>query len=557
MNRDTSPERLKPEPIMIRSSVWILLLTLFPSLVVAALVRSEFDRIVRPFLTEHCLDCHNADTAEGEFRLDTLPSRFDTVNAALWAEALGRINAGETPPKEMPRPEAAEIATVADRIAASLHASRLERMTERSGMRHDRLSREEYEHAVFDLLGVRYDTQAPGAFSPDPIWHGFERIGSELSLAPAHLEKSLAAAETIIGRAFPEATPQERTRSRDAIAIHWNISSRRAEIENAGLADDVRVVLWPGERLTGANPGALDAGRYRVRVTLSGVFPAEGPRPHLTVFSKTAGRMLFEADVDAPETEPTTLEFEVWLPDGNAAVAICNEVPGPHNKGRSGRSSDFLFTTLADPSSRAPWQRKLSDDDGHPLYPLLLIDRVEWSGPIVTDADRAKRSGVIPPDEADREAIRHSLARFASRAWRRVVAPAEVESLVRLVDAGLSSGQMMREAMRPALVATLVSHEFTYLSFGKPGVFQPELTDEGLAARLSFFLWSSVPDAELSEAARHGRLSNPSERLRQVRRLLDDPKAGRFARSFPIQWLQLQQLGQFPPDEMLYPDYDV
>ena len=517
---------------------------------------ADFEREVRPFLGAHCVDCHGELVREGDFRLDTLAATFDEANAPLWAEIAGRINGGEMPPPDAPRPDEASIARVASRIAGRIRETRLARLAARGPVAHYRLSREEYEYAIFDLLGVRFDAAAPGAFSDDPRWHGFARIGSQLTLAPSHVEKYLSAAEEIVDRAYPEGPPAPLAVAHDAIHLEGGLRGRRADLEAAGLADRVRTLLWPGHTLIAAHPGRIKAaGLYRGRVTLSGVRPAGGAAPHLKLFSPTVGRVLFEADVLAPEDEPVTLEFETVLPAGSIKVDLTNDVPGPHNLARSGRASTFAFTSLNDPLSRAPWQRKVTDDDGNPLYSLLIVDRVEWEGPLVPPEAEAARLAFWPPSE-EPAAVRAALGRFARAAWRRPATRAEVDRYAAVVGAIAANGDDFRVAYKSALAAVLTSKNFLYLAEGDPEEVRANLTDWELASRLSFFLWGSLPDGALRADAAAGRLIDPAARRAQVRRMLDDPRAARFAESFPSQWLQLDRVGEFPPDADLYPEYD-
>ena len=122
------------------------------------------------------------------------------------------MGAGEMPPPEEPQPDAKESQRIIEWIAARIKEGESVRMAKRPPVAHYRLSREEYAYTIYDLLGVTFDPRAPGAFSQDPQWHGFERIGSELSLSPSHIEKYLLAAEEIIDQAFPDTAPHQ-TRS--------------------------------------------------------------------------------------------------------------------------------------------------------------------------------------------------------------------------------------------------------------------------------------------------------------------------------------------------------
>lgn len=520
----------------------------------------DFAKTVEPFFREHCLSCHGPDKQKGDFRLDTLSRDFsEGHDAERWFEVITRMGAGEMPPEDEAQPSPEEADLVMEFLSDRIKEGESARMAKRAPVAHYRLSRDEYAHTIYDLLGVHYDTRAPGAFSEDPDWHGFERLGSELSLSPSHVEKYLKAAAEIVDLAFPDTKPFETKGRRDALAIDWHNAEKRKELDAIGLTEKIRTLLWAGHELSYLRPDGgyrQAAGLYRARLQVSGLAPEGGRPPHLTLYSKELDRMIFEADVLAPEDKPVILEFETFLPAGRFDIVINNAVPGPSNSGRSGRPGGFVFTTLDDPKSRAPWQRKMTDDAGRPLYPFLIFDWIEWEGPIVKPEDLEKRKGFFPESETDPAASAESLTRFAERAWRRPVTPGEISRYTKGVADETGAGAPFRTAYKTAMLGILASKNFAYLAEGSPGEHRPGLTDWELASRLSYFLWSSLPDAELSAAAREGTLHQPEVLRAQVARMMSDPRIARFTESFPRQWLQLKKVGLFPPDEKLYPDYD-
>ena len=523
--------------------------------------QESFEKAVAPFLKEHCVRCHGEEKQKGDFRIDKLSTDFVAgEDAELWFEVITRMGAGEMPPDDEPvLPSAEESQQIMDWLSEQIIAGEAARAAKRPAVAHYRLSREEYSNTIYDLLGVKYDTRAPGAFSEDPEWHGFERIGSELSLAPSHVEKYLAAARTILDQAFPDKEPFQVKSHRDALAIDWNNAAKRKELEEIGVADHVRVLLWPGHQLSYLRPDGGHrhaSGTYRAKIKLSGLAPEGGRPPHLELYSKKLDRVIFEADILAPEEEPVVLEFETFIPEGQVDISIKNAVPGPSNSGRAGRPGGFVFTTLDDPKSRAPWQRKMTDDEGMPLYPFLIFDSIEWEGPIVKPADLAKREGLIPREGADEATIGDHLKRFAVRAWRRPVMDVELDRYTGVVTDQLAGGVDFRTSFKAGMTAILASKNFTYIAEGDPDQRRREVSDVELASRLSYFLWSSLPDSELMDLAQSGALRKPEVLRGQFRRMIADPKIERFCDSFPRQWLQLNKVGMFPPDEKLYPDYD-
>lgn len=167
-----------------------------------------YDGTVVPFFKTHCLRCHNDKLQKGDLRLDTLSRDFSKQEVAQrWGEVLFRLNAGEMPPKKEPQPKAEELGKVAEWISTRIREGVAARMAKRGPVAHYRLSREEYGHTVYDLLGVYFDVNAPGAFNDDPRWHGFNRIGSVLSLSPSHVDRYLKVVETVVGRTFADRNP--------------------------------------------------------------------------------------------------------------------------------------------------------------------------------------------------------------------------------------------------------------------------------------------------------------------------------------------------------------
>ena len=203
----------------------------------------DFTKNIRPFLEQHCLQCHGEDEQKGDFRLDTLELNF--INAGIagrWTDVMDRMNTGEMPPKKQPRPKVAEVARVAEWIASQLteaEAVRQVAIGEKVSFR--RLSRDEYRNTIRDLLGVTYDAADPAGLPEDPDWQGFERIGSVLTLSPAHVEKYMAAAETVLNEAVALGpSPQmETTRwSATRLRMPGDVAERLA---TRGLIDKVRV----------------------------------------------------------------------------------------------------------------------------------------------------------------------------------------------------------------------------------------------------------------------------------------------------------------------------
>jgi mono/diheme cytochrome c family protein len=521
---------------------------------------ADLNKIVQPFFEQHCTSCHGEKKQKGDLRVDTLVIDFDSPKImGHWEEIMNRINSGDMPPKKEPRPNPDDISRVAEWIAGQLREAETSKQSsaaEKVAFR--KLSRSEYANTVHDLLGVNFDATDPSGLPEDPDWQGFQRIGSVLTVSPAHIEKYMEAAEMVLGEALslgPE--PKREVIHQGPFELRWR--GFQKEYEARGIADKVRIDLVP-------NNGALDdhtlniktAGDYIVRIKASGLRPEGGRAPRLRLYIADIGRTIFEQDIEAPEDKPATFEIRTHLPAGHHQVHIVNAVPGPNPEARRSRASGTpnAFTSL---QARVPWQMKFTDDDGKPIVPFILLDYIEWEGPIQDSwPTKAHQEIFFGGDTAtkDEKYAREVVARFAERAWRRPVQPAEVDRLMKLVDQAQKLGDNFENSVRTGLLAVLCSKSFLYIVEGNPTVPAPKLNDWELASRLSYFLWSTMPDQRLLDLARANKLHEPETLRAEVRRMLDDPKGAEFADSFPRQWLQLRRVGMFVPDKVLYPEYD-
>ncbi len=540
---------------------------------VAAMASASAAEPFEVFLETHCVRCHGADKQKGDLRVDRLSRDFRSgEDGHLWAEVVERVNAGEMPPEDEAQPSADEIAAAISQLDDRIREGRAARLAARPPVAHYRLSRAEYRNTVYDLLGVRYDPAKPGELNADTRWHGFERIGSQLSLSPSHVERYYRAAETVLARAFPEAPTEPRKVRKTAAEIRYGGGRRQQQyLDRFGIDRPLRALIFPGRLQPALRPnwfgptGPEHSGLYKVRMQASGVRPPGGQTPHLRIGGRTAeaaNEGVVELDILGTEDEPVVVEFEVFLEmpvdlDFNAvATDIIDRRKGAHYRNALS-SPDYVFTHSSETALLNPVAPKMFDDEGNAIYSAVLLDWIEWEGPIETDAERALRAGVLPAADATPEVVAGHLQEFAGRAWRRPVEREELGPYLRAYAAEREVGEDLAAAYRVALLGVLTSRHFTYLVEGD-AVARERLNDFELASRLSYLLWSSMPDEALFAAARGGELAGGGAGLAaQVDRMLADPKVGRFIDDFPRQWLQLHRLGMFPPDLKLYPEYDV
>ena len=523
------------------------------------------------FLTKHCLRCHGPKRVERELRIDRLARDFKTgTDGHLWAEIVERINSGEMPPEDEPQPTVDEIASVVGQLDARIREGRAARMAARPAVAHYRLSRKEYQNTVYDLLGVRYDPAKPGELNEDTLWHGYERIGAQLSLSPSHVDRYYRAADIVLDRAFPATSSDARKVRKTAAELRYGGGKQQQEaLDRFGIKRPLRYLLFPGRVEPALQPnwfgqtGPEHSGLYKLRLQASGIRPPGGQPAHLSIGMKTSEETvdgLIEFDITASEDSPRVYEFDVFLemPTGLHFAVVATDVVdrrgGAAFRNALASRGGYIFTHSSETLLLNPNAPQMFDDKGNGIFSTVILDWIEWRGPLVTEAEKSRRNGVLPPDDATPEVVAEHLRRFAERAWRRPVKKEELKEYLETYRVERKAGEKPADAYRITLQSVLTSRNFIYLVQGDP-VARQRLTDWEFASRLSYFLWSSMPDDALFTAARSGNLNGDGLK-KEVDRMLTDSRINRFIDDFTRQWLQLHRVGMFPPDKKLYPTYD-
>lgn len=542
----------------------ILVISLGPAVAVRA--AEPFDA----FLEKHCISCHGPKKEKGDLRIDKLSRDFKLgADAHHWAEMIEQVNSGEMPPKKEKKPTQEEIAAFVTSLDARLKEGRASRMASRPAVSHYRLSRKEYQNTAYDLLGVRYDPAKPGELNEDTLWHGFERIGSELSLSPSHVDRYYRAAELVLDRAFPAVSGEPRKVMKTAADLRYNGGKeQQAALDRFGIKRPLRYLMFPGNVQNALSPEwfgkTQQSGLYRMRLKASGVRPLGGQPAHLSIGKVTGEETvagLIEFDITAPEDSPQVYEFEVFLEMpatlhfAVVATDVVDRRSGAAFRNALGSRGGYIFTHSSETLLLNPNAPQMFDDKGNGLFSTVLLDWIEWEGPLETDAEKSRRKGVVPPEDATPEVVGEHLQRFAERAWRRPVNQEELADYLKSYRAERDAGEKMADAYRVAMQDVLTSRNFIYIVEGEP-VARERLTDWELASRLSYFLWSSMPDDALFAAAKGGTLNGEGLK-KEVDRVLADSRINRFIDDFSRQWLQLHRVGMFPPDKKLYPNYDL
>ena len=523
------------------------------------------------FLTKHCVSCHGPNKEKGDLRIDTLSRDFKAgIDSHFWAEVIERINAGEMPPEEKPRPSEKEISDFIAQLDQKISEGKAARMAARPAVAHYRLSRKEYQNTVYDLLGVRYDPTKPGELNEDTLWHGYERIGSQLSLSPSHMDRYYQAAEIVLERAFPQTEGEARKIKKTAADLRYAGGEKQKEaLQRFGIKRPLRYLHFPGrvQQALSSNwfgkTGPEHSGLYKLRLQASGIRPPGGQPAHLSVGMKTSEENvegILELDVTAPEDSPQVYEAEVFLEMPTqlhfavVATDVIDRRQGAAFRNALSARDSYIFTHSSETFLLNPNAPQMFDDKGNGIFSTVILDWVEWEGPLVSKEEKSRREAIFPDENATLESVAKRLRNFAERAWRRKVDPQELSGYLKSFQMDFEAGDKIEDAFRSAILRVLTSRNFIYLVEGEPKP-REMLNEHELASRLSYFLWSSMPDNTLFSKANEGKL-NGLELNKQIDRMLSDGRIERFVDDFSRQWLQLHRVGMFPPDKKLYPKYD-
>ncbi len=489
-----------------------------------AAVAAAVDAPTAAFFKEHCLRCHGPEKAKGELRLDQLDTDFSQPSTfERWREIVARVQSGEMPPKKEPRPEAAPVQTFVRQWSAWLdEAAAKHRGAGRVVLR--RLNRSEYENTVRELFAV--DVRVKEMLPEDAVAQGFDNVGAALNLSPVLMERYLEAADAVISAALAPVHKLESKKERFDF-----YESLPKWFANGVYKQADGVVLFRGGATDVRQFKAPAPGRYRFRIAVSAHnSPTPLPLGLLLgnfVVSGNYARHLGYFDAP-PGPQPTVLEFTERLGAKNDTVKL---MP---------MALPFVYLK----------QETMAEYPG----PGLKVHWVETEGPFPeswpTESYR-RVFGDVDPKQGTLADAEKLLRELLPRAFRRPVAAGEVKPFVAVVAKSLEMGQPFEAALRTGYKAVLAAPKFLY--FREPA---GPLDDHALASRLSYFLWSTLPDEPLLALAAQGELRKPDVLRAQVERMLEHPKASAFTENFTGQWLSLRDIEATTPDKLLYPEWE-
>jgi hypothetical protein len=487
-----------------------------------------YQATIAPFLKDYCHDCHGPDEDNGGLRFDKYSSTDDiTSNRKSWAKTLQYLELGAMPPPDHDsQPDAKQRQIVVDYLGKILFDIDCNLARDPGPVTIRRLNRAEYDNTIRDLLGV--DFQPSKTFPSDDVGEGFDNIGDVLSVSPLLIEKYLDAAEQVADKAIIPIDPFiSRNRTFRGQTLNQNAGTNRRN-DSFGLFSQGHVgtiVEFPadGDYVLRIHASADQAGPdpARLRLSLNSI-----PVKTLDITSRN-------------RNDRQDHDYKLKIKKGKQPLRVAF-------------INDYYQPKHADP--------KLRGDRNAYIHSVQVIGPLEVRP---EDLPKSHRELVRFRPDSDRSAIEAAIANLSPlmrRAYRRPVTNDEIQPIARFVADSNKNGEPFEAAMQIGLQAVLVSPHFLFrVELGQPDTTtdnNSSLTDFELATRLSYFLWSSLPDDTLFRLAEQKRLNRPDVLARQVRRMLADPKARALVDNFASQWLNLRILDELTPDPKLFPEFN-
>jgi hypothetical protein len=519
-------------------------------------------------IDQYCITCHNQRLRTAGLALDTLDVANPSANPDVWEGVIGKLRAQSMPPPGRPRPDSSTYRTIATALEREIdQAWAAHPKPGRIGAVH-RLNRTEYTNVIRDLFSLDLDVRPllPGDETADG---SFDNLADALSISTAHLERYLSVARQVTRTAtgLPPSTPRVETFE---IPIHVLQEDRQSDDLPFGSRGGIAIpYIFPveGEYLVKVRlqrqyqdylkgmgwPQQLDVrldGKLVKRFTVGGT--AKGRAAALSYAGD--GEPGFAGD---PEWE----RYMQVTGDAGLEVRI-TPTAGPHIVGVSFVRELWEPEGLPHPPQRG---RTIANDNAYMGY--ANVGAVQIGGPYQAAAvaqDTPSRRAIFvchPRTQSEEHACATTiLSKLARRAYRRPVTKVEVDGLLAFFDQGRQDGGSFDAGVQLALERMLVDPDFllrVYRDQAHAKGASYRLSDLEVASRLSFFLWSSVPDDRLLDLAQNKLLTRPATLDREVRRMLADPRATRaLVNGFAAQWLNLRRVGEVVVDPDRYPTYD-
>ncbi|MDB5355149.1 MAG: Protein of unknown function (DUF1587)/Protein of unknown function (DUF1592)/Protein of unknown [Phycisphaerales bacterium] len=491
--------------------------------------QKQWDSQIKPFLAQYCFQCHGNGKHKGDIVLDGYTTLASIQkDHRVWRTVADVLSQKAMPPENKPQPGEAQSGEVVRWISQAMSLCDCSGPRDPGRVAIHRLNKNEYNNTIRDLVGV--DFEPAKDFPADDTGYGFDNIADVLSMSPLLAEKYVSAAEQVLDKALvAESISKPRTKRYETAGLDATGSNAGGDLLTNGEVYGTH--YFP---VTGDYDIRLRAGQDK--------FLDEDAKMVL----KFDDKELKEFDVAAPRRAAKVYKFRL------------TKVEKGKHKFAAAYTNNAVDRENPDPDKRGDRN--------------LYVETIEIEGPFNVAPGPPPESFtkiffVTPGPNLSEPAARKIVEKFATRAFRRPASAEEMEALMRVYRSALSDGSNYTDAVKVALEAALVSPQFLYRIEADPSIEGMTLdqirnapahpiTDYELATRLSYFLWSSMPDDELLQLAGEQKLHTAAVLEKEINRMLADPKSGALVSNFVGQWLEIRNLDYYRPDPGKFPQYD-
>jgi mono/diheme cytochrome c family protein len=509
---------------------------------------------VQPFLNNYCVKCHGPDKSKGDLTLHTLDGDLATgQELGKWESILQMLEYGEMPPVDEPQPQAEQTKAVVQWIESGMRDAVAKANAVKAEPQTRRLTNIEYQNTLSDLLGYEVDVLDDLPKDPQHHYH-FNNTAELMRIGPEQLDEYLRVARKAIRGAIVDPDMPKPFKWRG----EWSPAG-----SDRGMGSDEVGVFGGANRNSPAEislSGFPRHGEFRIRISASAILPPGHDELTLLLnmgefqggdHNEKASRDIATFRIANSPDEPRVFEFRGRMENHPCST----EMRGGAGPDRNELIDKMTLRTLVIHDDGT------LNDGGHYArfralsMPRAVVNWIEFEAPITDTWPPKHHTDILfdsPLRTTDELAyVQAVLERFLSRAYRRPATEPEVERFVKIYGIVRPSVEALEEAMRETLAMVLVAPRFLYHTEADPA------TDEhyALASRLSYFLWASMPDAELLDLAARKKLADPAVIEEQALRMLKDERSKRFVEDFTLQWLSIEKTLTVPINIQLYPRF--
>ncbi|MCM8530688.1 MAG: DUF1592 domain-containing protein [Lentisphaeraceae bacterium] len=529
-----------------------------------------FKENIKPFINQYCSDCHNNKKQKGKLNLEPIhgfEANLESVD--LWQEIHDLLEEDEMPPEDETQPSADEKEKIMTWIAYNIDSKRDE-MKNAAFTHLRRLNKVEYDRTIADLLKI--DTKISSlseSFPADDLVENLKNNGEALQVSAFHLGAYVEAAEKAVEKAIlfgskPEVAEKTYrppySKSRNVLKAARNIGKDKF----VDLVETRSFAFHPNQL-----KGVPESGYYKVtakvqarnrvhdlkpkgfpipqenplRASIVLTNPSTGDSNYFTISDRTA------EEFELPDEKVVKVSGKYWIEKGYAAkIGFPTSVPHFKSAKRMGIDQKKFKKFFTKKGAYAGFLQSQTVMQDH--GPVLRVFDYKIEGPFFDEWPKPSHRNLFGTQTLAQVNLNKAIDSFAVKAFRRPIQADDTAAIKTMMSKMQRGGFTKLEALKAGLVAVLSSPQFFYLIEQKG-----QLDDYALASRLSYFLWSTMPDEELMSVAKAGKLSNPQELERQALRMMKSPKVDGFVNNFSDGWLELNKLGTMPPDRKTTPEY--